>query len=137
MAETLIGTFDVSKENIKLGDYTIPMGAFAQTYLNIKRTTPEKFTMKVGAGGGVTRNKVLDDSATVEITLKQQHPANDVLRNFASTDATFAFSRVNKSTREEKSIGAEAWIQADPDQDGSNEESDRTWVIGVAQLAKI
>lgn len=116
------------------------ISGFADDMVSVSRMT-DGFSEDVGAQGDVVRVRSRDRRGTIEITLQQASPSNDVLSTFAATDesAGTAYGAVMVSDLNGTSLyrGATAWIKKVADSDWATAHKTRKWTITVAQLELI
>ena len=107
------------------------------TFVKASRET-DTFTDYAGADGEVTRARSRDKRGTVEFTLSQASPSNDLLSALATMDeqlgtgiVPFLLKDVNGTTL---CAGGEAWVKKPADVEYGKEVGTRAWTIRVARL---
>ncbi len=127
-------TYDPTEVQVNLG--TLTLTGFADgTFVKIARNTAERYKRKVGAKGEISRSKVVDNSGTIEVTLKHTSPNNSQLYVLDKSPATFPVSVIENGETKFVASATEAWIEKTPDPEFAEEESNSVWVMGCADLS--
>jgi hypothetical protein len=107
------------------------------TFVNAERAE-DAFSMKVGAGGDVTRVRSRNRTGSVTLTLQAASPTNDLFSALALDDELFGTGTgplLVKDLYGNTLISAEtAWIRKLPAVEMADEASNREWVIDCAEL---
>lgn len=82
--------------------------------------------------GGFDINVATD--GTITLILKAKSPTNTVLSQLMAAHAQFGVKLINKNTAIESAFCAACMVQTAPGVGGGTSASDRTWVIGAAEL---
>lgn len=138
MASPRFSTYDPSQVSIVFSGVLMD-GLGEDTFLTLSRNA-ESFTTTVGVDGKVTRNKILDESGTFTITLQSSSNVNDQLSAIYNLDRlTPGGAGVGPLTIRDNSGRTllhcpEAWIQAPPELEFSQEAGDVEWTIAFSKI---
>jgi hypothetical protein len=116
----------------------VPVTGYADgTFVKVARTKPG-FTMVVGADGSQSRSRTADKSGTIEITLLQTSPSNDVLSAQAEADELLGIGQgtclVKDGSGTTLCAAANSWVEKFPDIEFDKEIKERVWVIACGNL---
>lgn len=148
MADTTVRTYDPKEVLLTLG--TTTFSGFAEgSFIKIDRSG-DIFTTVKGADGGVDRVNNNNSVFTIEVTLKQTSPTNEVLAAIAIADTNLnagVFPMVCKDLRSSRSylptdflgdkivfFASQAWISKDPESEYSDAMSNRVWTFSCTGL---
>lgn len=111
----------------------VPLTGFAPgTFVSATRNN-DTWAISVGSGGAATRAKTGDKSGRVTVSLLGSSESNEVLSAFTAIDeqvGTGVGALVVKDLSGGDTItAATAWVVKPPDQEKSNEETNREWVF--------
>jgi hypothetical protein len=129
-------TYDPSQVVITIGG--VPMSGFTDgTFLEINRNEPT-WNLVVGADGFATRGKTNNFSGTMNLTLKQSSPSNDVLSGFLALDELSNSGVVPILVKDVSGnslyFSAQGWISTYANSTFAKEITDRTWIISLADV---
>lgn len=118
-----------------------PMVGIADgTFVKVTRDE-DSFKKYVGADGEVTRARNKNRGGTVEITLSQSSPSNDVLSAFAIAgemgDGDIVPVMVQDLAGSTLEFAGEAWVKKPADSEYGKDVAGRAWVIDCASLDRM
>lgn len=129
-------TYDPAKILATLGPAII-VGYADGTFVKASRES-DTFTDYCGADGEVTRARMRDKRGTVELTLSQSSPSNDLLSALAMQDELLGSGIVPFLLKDVFGTtlcsGGEAWVKKPAEVEFGKEVGPRTWIIRVARL---
>lgn len=126
-------TYDPTEVQINLGPLTI--SGFADgSFIKITRSKQDRYSVKVGTKGEVSRSKVTDNSGTITISLKHTSPCNAKLYLLEKSPATFPVTVIENGDTKFVATVTEAWIAKTPEPDFGAEDGKSDWTIGCADL---
>lgn len=128
-------TYDPTQIVVILGG--APMVGYADgTFVKVTRDE-DAFKKYVGADGEVTRARNRNRGGTIEVTLSQSSPSNDILSSYANADEDgnmiipALVQDLNGTTLE---YAAQAWVKKPADSEYGKDVAGRAWVIDCASL---
>lgn len=126
-------TYDPMEVQVNIG--TLTLTGFADgTFVKVNRSKAERYTKHVGAKGEVSRARVVDNSGTIEVTLKHTSPSNSQLYTLENNPATFPVSIIENGEQKFIATATEAWIEKTPSPEFGADEGKATWTFGCADL---
>lgn len=131
-----VRTYDPKSVILTVGG--VPMSGFADgTFVRVTRAN-DSFTKVSGADGVVSRSKTNDVSGSLEITLAQTSPSNDVLSAFMTADELTNTGVVPVMCKDVSGrsilFSAFAWVKKPADVEFGKDISNRTWTLDCADL---
>jgi len=131
MASTDVHTYNPSQVSVTCNGVAIT-GFAENSFIKVTRNG-DLFESIKGADGTVDRVNKNATDFTIELTLKQTSPANLLLQEYVTLDATanagiFLFN-VADLLGNSNFLAPQAWVSKDPDEEYGNGISDRTWTI--------
>lgn len=131
-----VRTYDPRQVIITIGG--VPMSGFADgTFVKVSRVS-DSFSKVSGADGIVSRSKTNDFSGSIELTVAQTSPSNDILSAFMISDEltnTGVVPVICKDVSGRTSLfSAFAWIRKPADTEFGKDITNRTWTLDCADL---
>jgi hypothetical protein len=129
-------TVDPAQRILTVG--ATPITGFAEgTYIKVDRAKDD-FTPYVGSTGEGARSRSRDKSGTIEITLMETSPDNDLLAGYAAADRASGAGMLPVTLRDlhgtTEAFAAEAWVQKLPAIEMGNTVGTRVWLIATCNL---
>lgn len=118
-----------------------PITGYAEgTFVKVTRDE-DTFKKYVGADGEVTRARTRNKGGSIELTLTQSSPSNDVLSAIAmlgeETNADIQPCTVKDLNGATLEFAAQAWVKKPADTEYGKDVQTRTWVIDCAKLDRV
>lgn len=133
----ILKTWDPKEVKISIDGIDVSDALGPDTFITISRME-DAFTGSSGASGTVARTRNANKRGTIDLTLMQNGPANNLLSALAladeQTDVYFVVTITDPSGSLDLVLATDAWIRKIPDFEGSADYGTRTWNIECAEL---
>jgi hypothetical protein len=132
--------YDSNEVLVVFGPNNIDAGRADGEFVKITREAPA-FTSKVGCDGDVTRSRMNDNRAKVEITIMQTSPSNDILSAQHALDKITPNGDgimpllIKDNSGRSLHTALHAWIETDAEVVYDREAGTRTWSLECSSLA--
>jgi hypothetical protein len=106
------------------------------TFITVERET-DAMTKVVGSDGEVSRTRSANYSGMLTLTLKQTSDGNRILGAYLlddESDGSGVFDVLLADNLDNKIFSSEGWCRKGPNEEFSNEETNREWVIDLARI---
>jgi hypothetical protein len=116
----------------------VPMTGYADGDFCKVEYTADPFKMYIGADGSTARSRNADHSGSIEITLMQTSPSNDILSAQAEADWLLGIGVGSAMVKDLKGSAIwsamECWVRKPSPTAYGKEITTRTWVLDVPYL---